>query len=102
MEAIIRFDLPPVGQYYTLPVFESYPKKIPGLCWEWWLREKYNVEKQYILIFKESNVSGIFNQMNEWEHVQNPELTEDQIYKINKLYFYMLDHPELKEASIDL
>lgn len=103
MKAIIRFGLPPIGNYYNLPIFDSNPTAIFGLGWEhFYYQEGVKVENRYILTFRQSNVEGIFEQIKEWYNTQCPKLLDYQIHKINELYFHMLDNPTIVEGEVEL
>lgn len=107
MKATIQFgELPP--SYYTLPVFESKIKPIVRpLTYADFMRVifpdaktvsyKDNTKTDYYLTFC-ANEAGLFEQMSLWNIV----LTNSDIRSINEAYFYLLDHQELKEISINL
>lgn len=101
MKAIILKERP-IGIYYELPIFESNPRYYinwPDITLEG-LPKKTNSSKkcEYSLIF-EPNGNGIWDQLRTYGLL---DLTDQDIYLINKNYFYLLDHPDIKECEINL
>ena len=101
MKAIItREDI--TGIYYTLPIFESNPRyyiewqdiAVNGII------KKSNSSKKYeyrlILV---PNGDGIWDQLRSYGR---PDFTNREMYLINEGYFYLLDHPNIKEYEINL
>lgn len=101
MKAIILRERP-IGRYYELPIFESNPKhyiNLPDITWSGLLKKANISEKyEYGLIF-ESNGNDIYDKLRIFLSL---DLTDSEISSINAAYFYMLDHPNIKEYEINL
>lgn len=99
MKAIITLNNI-VGVYYTLPIFESNPTNHFGWVWIDGLSKKSNSSKkdEYRLILV-PNGNGIQEQLRSYG---SPNFTDRDIRLINESYFYMLDHPDIKECEINL
>ena len=101
MKAVILRERP-IGIYYELPIFESNPR----YCINWpditlgGLPKKTNSSKkcEYSLIF-ESTRDDILDELRTFGPL---DLTDREMYLINENYFYLLDHPDIKECEINL
>lgn len=104
MKAIIKKGLPEEAQcYYELPIFDAQPIMNMRLWMENFLCNEFKTNDiEYWLYFEYNTIpQGILYQA-QFDMYQWVELTEYQIHKINELYFHMLNHPEIKEMSINL
>ena len=101
MKATIKYGIPPPGRiYYNLPVFEAHPKPYWNSFISYTIikaKNKEDTQEFYYLSFIE--ISGEFNTV---QLLPNLELTEAEIHIINESYFYILDHPDIKECEINL
>jgi hypothetical protein len=101
MKAIILRERP-MGIYYELPIFESNPK----YCISWpditigGFQKKTNSSKKYecYLILVPNDNDTQYQIRSYW----TPDFTDEEMRLINESYFYLLDHPDIKECKINL
>ena len=101
MKAIILRKCP-IGIYYELPIFESNPK----YCINWpditidGFQKKTNSSKkyEYYLILVPNDNDTQYQIRSYW----TPNFTDEEMRLINEGYFYLLDHPNIKEYEINL
>lgn len=106
MKAIITREYV-TGMYYRLPVFESNPIYYinwPDITWSNLITDgfskKSNSSKKYeYYLILVPNGNGILNQLRAYGSLN---FTDEEIRLINENYFYLLDHPDIKECEVNL
>ena len=105
MHAVIKYGFPSPGRiFYDLPLFEAHPlKHWYSVAWISIIESLNNgkLPNFYYLSFQPDNYNINYWSTNTFNE-NGDGLNDEQIQKINKLYFEMLDNLSIKERSIEI